>query len=120
MTILEIPTDSDNPSWNEIIPLEGVGYKVCFTWNNRDQSWVLDIQLTDDTYVIMGIKLVANYELLGTYAQENQPPGTLFLYDTSGQKEDCTRDELGSRWKLYYITSDDEEALQIRAALGIL
>jgi len=118
MAAYEIPTNSENPSWSEIITLEGSNYIFSFTWNARDKSWVLDIQLTDDLPVIMGIKLVANYELLGTYAQNKQPPGSLFLYDTAGKREDCNREELGARWKLYYITSNDPLAIAAKEKLG--
>jgi hypothetical protein len=118
MAILEIPTNSDNPSWSEIIALEGIGYLLSFTWNNRDNSWVLDIQLPDETPIIMGIKMITNYELLGTYAEQNMPEGSMVLYDTSGAREDCTRDELGNRWKLYYVTSDDPIALAIKEEFG--
>lgn len=120
MSFLEIPTNSDNPTWSEIIKLDDISYIFSFTWNNRDSSWTLDIQSTDGSDIIMGIKLVSNYELLGTYAQTGQPQGTMFLFDTSGLKQDCDRTELGSRWKLYYITHDDPLALAVREELGLL
>lgn len=107
MAIVEIPTDSENSTYTQVLQLEGVFYLFDFHWNTRDEAWYCSIFLTDGTPLVSGIKLVVDYELLASYKVANQPPGALFLIDTTLNGLPCGRNELGVRCKLLYLTSDE-------------
>lgn len=108
MTILSIPVFSEQASFTQTIPIDGITYKLQIYWNVRDEHWFFSLYLPDDTLVLTGIKMPVNFTLLNSFSGENVPPGDFLLYDDSGNNEPCGRDELGDRCLLLYITGDDE------------
>lgn len=107
MSILEIPTSSDDAAYTQTVSLEGIFYLLRIFWNTRDVSWYLDMSLTDATPIIVGKKLVIDHEIINRHKIPQQPPGALFLVDTGLSKETCGRTDLGDRCKLIYLTSDE-------------
>lgn len=105
MTIQQIIVDKTQGISQQIVNLEGIDYKLRFVWNSRDNNWYLDISLPDDTPLVMGIKMVINYDLIGHYVQEGVPPGSFMLF--SEDSSPITRDNINDICKLLYTTSDD-------------
>lgn len=108
MTTQVIFTDTANLFWSQTTTLDGVAYLLTFQYNTRESCYYLQIQSADgSTTYAQGIKLVANYPLLRTYAT---PPGELFVQST-----DPTNDgppalgELGDgqRCSLLYVPETD-------------
>jgi len=108
MAIYEIPTFSDSSAYVETINIDGIFYHFHFIWNTRDESWNLSISLVDGTSIIMGRKLVTNYEMLQNAIVENQPIGFLILIDQNGGNDSATRNSLGTEHRLYYLDNDEE------------
>lgn len=50
--------------------LQGVSYQFTFYWNSRVMQWHMDIRLEDQTPVVLGIALVAQYPMLQDYNLE--------------------------------------------------
>jgi len=107
MSILVIPTDSDNSTYKQTIQIEGIYYILDIHWNTRDEAWYLSIYLADLTPIVTGIKLVIDYELINDYKVDSMPPGALFLIDTSLKGFPCGRVDLGQRCQLIYLTADE-------------
>lgn len=107
MAILEIPLDSENSTYTQVMQLEGTFYLLSFHWNTRDEAWYCSIFLTDGTPIVSGIKLVVDYELLHDYKIANQPPGALFFIDSTLNGIPCGRNDFGDRCKLIYLTSEE-------------
>ena len=105
MSILQINIDTEQAITSQTVNLEGQDYILRFTWNNRDNSWNMDILLPADVPIIMGIKLVVNYELISRYIQANVPPGMMILYNDDNIQ--YNRNDIDNTHLLLYITSDD-------------
>jgi len=104
-TLLQIPTNSNgNPSFSEVISIDGIYYKLAFKWNTRDTCWLLDFLDINDSPIMIGIKLIINYELILLHAMPVMPLGILYLIDLSGSYEPCGFEDLGGRCKLHYLS----------------
>lgn len=99
------------------IALDGRTYIVNVMWNGRDESWHMDLLLSDSTPVAMGMKLTANWNPLRTFrGQANVPPGAFVVIDTAADTTaentgtaDPGRADLGvnRRVRLLYYTADE-------------
>jgi len=106
MAISQITVNTEQGISQQTVNLDGQYYIFRFIWNNRDESWDMDILLPGDIPLIMGIKLVVNYELISRYIQEGVPPGMLILYNADNVR--YGRYDLNKSHVLLYITADDE------------
>ena len=61
--------------WNEQIQLGSTVYNITCQWNALNQHWTLDILTRDLEPLIVGVKIVVNYNLLAQYATFGLPPG---------------------------------------------
>lgn len=102
MAIVEIPLRSTIPSYKFRIPLEGIFYTFKFEWNTRMTKWMFSILTQDETPIIEGVPCITNYQFVKRFSQSNLPPGKIFLVDTSGDKIDPGRYDLGERVKMFY------------------
>lgn len=91
--MLKIPF-KDFPSFTERISLDGVPYRFRFRWNTRGEFWTMDIFSQDSTAIILGVKLVLDYELIANFAWMGLPPGELWAVDTTGSLLTIGRDDL--------------------------
>lgn len=104
---LTIPLENVTPSFTELVFLEGINLKFWFYWNAREEIWNLSILDVNDNPLLMGIKLISNYELILQHPTLAIPRGSLFLWDTSGEGDSAGYNDLGTRHKLIYTTSDE-------------
>lgn len=103
--ILEIPVDSENPSFKFRTTLESVQLVMRFDWVIRIERWSMSIFDDSENPVLLGVTLNVNDELLERFEIAALPPGKMILYDTSGRNKECGRNDLGDRCKLFYETS---------------
>lgn len=61
------------------ISLEGVSWQFTFYWNGRAAQWHMDIRREDQTPLVLGIALVAQYPMLIDYNIEEQGLSGYFL-----------------------------------------
>ena len=55
--------------WQEQIELGSQTFVLSFSWNAMNEYWVMDILTRDLVPIILGIKVVANYDLTAQYVQ---------------------------------------------------
>lgn len=104
MTVI-IPTRS-LPAFNFEMALEGVPYRFSFEWNSRREFWTMNIFTRTDVPLIVGIKLILNYELIRRY-RRNLPPGAIVAIDITGRLQRIGREDLGENVRLIYIPRDE-------------
>jgi len=92
---LIIPIDNNPASSTEEITLDLSPFRFVFTFNNRFNFWVMEIQNRDLITVIAGIKLVLNYSLSIQYVGRSLPPGELFCIDTTDNEITVFRSNIG-------------------------
>ncbi len=103
--ILEVPLDSEDPSFKLRTTLEDVQLVLRFDWVIRIARWSMSIFDDSESPILLGVTLNVNNELLERFEIPALPPGKMLLYDTSGRWLECGRNDLGDRCKLFYETS---------------
>jgi hypothetical protein len=107
-TPIEIPVATDTPLYTQRITLDGVEYVFKFDWNDRESRWYFGLFAIDETPIVTGIKVVANWPLLRRFTAEKVPPGVLVAVDLSPERgESPTFTELGFRVRLLYYPKND-------------
>jgi hypothetical protein len=106
MALIIIPTSITKSNYVQNTTLDGVEYVLRFRWNQRESKWYLAIELPDETVLVAGIKVVADWPLLKMQTSELLPPGELFAVDSTGQETDPGLRDLGERVTLFYFEGD--------------
>lgn len=101
--IVTLPNRTDIARYLFLVTLSSE-FRFRFYFNRRDQHWYFDIQNPDGTQLRSGIKVVADFPLLKTWAEQTRPIGELLAIDAASDV-DPGIDELGGRTLLVY---DDE------------
>lgn len=102
MAIYEIPLQAINGHADSLsVTLEGAAYIFRFDWKERLEAWYMDLERSDGTAIFRGQRCTPEFNY-GDLSLDL--PGTLVIF---GQ-EDAPRDGIGTRWQLYYVTSDHE------------
>lgn len=107
MATLLIPTSSD-PYYSQKVKLDGRDFVFRFSYNEREARWYLGILDDEETPLRLGLKLVANWELLQHYrADPRMPPGELWVMDLTESNAPPTLNELGEgkRCELTYFSA---------------
>ena len=103
----EIPLRPASPSYNQSITLDETPIQLSIRWNGRDGAWYLDIMDQAGNNLILGIKIVTGWELIGRFTNPALPPGRLLVVDLDDQKVEPDRDDLGSSIILVYFTESE-------------
>lgn len=110
---VELPIASLNAIWSESVALDGVVYRLTFTWSTRSQAWYMTIAEDDGTAIVSGIKILPQISLLQRHKDERLPPGVLYAFDVieGDNAERPTKSQLGNKLKLIYTTRAELEEL---------
>lgn len=105
--MLLITTYPQEENYSIEVSLEGVSYVLSFLWNARCEAFFISMAGVDGTKLISGTKLVADTPLFSNVRAG--PPGALVVFDSSGERRDPGKLELGKdkRCQLYYITAEE-------------
>lgn len=109
MSFLTLPT-FDDPFYDMLIDLEGVGYRVEFRFNQRNNCWYFDLSLEDGTELLKGIKIVPSIPLLSRFANRKIPAGILMAVNNAIDNDlPPGLIELGptERVQLNYVTEEE-------------
>lgn len=111
MAMQEIPFDSANPHFAQVVELDGQQYRMRVCYNQRADRYVLDMALADGTPFVAGMRIIPERDLLRRYIYHSaHPGGALFckLLDVTSDAAPAFG-ELGpgKRCTLWYIPVDD-------------
>jgi hypothetical protein len=107
--LLPLKTDA-TPHYSFGVTLDGVAYTFEFRWNDRGEFWVFDIADGSGNPLVSGRKVVVDFPLLGRFAVEGLPEGSLFAVDTSGAGQGPTLEDFGARVTMVYLTAEEMAA----------
>jgi hypothetical protein len=95
----------ETPSFQEEVTLDGIVYSLIISWNSLGAFWVLSIFDRDLNPIILGIKLVLNYELFKMHPKLNSPKGELYVIDIKEGSGTISFEDLTSngRCQLVYV-----------------
>jgi hypothetical protein len=105
MAYLLIPVRTDLPAYEFSITLESVIYILSFEWNDRGQFWTMDILDQDQNYLVAGIRMVSEINLLRRFKNTKLPAGDFILNDTSSKGRDPSFFNFGTEILLFYRES---------------
>lgn len=108
MAILTIPTRTDLGAYTFQVELDGKVYRFSMQFNDREGFWYFSIADEGGNAIRSGVKVVANWPLLGRVAEEAAPPGLLFAIDPTDQDLDPGLSDLG---ETVFLTYMEEESL---------
>ncbi len=106
---LEIPIDTDAPHFTQTTALDGVDFRFEFRFNEREQRFYMDLRDVDDDPILVGVKLVADWDALRYLVDPRRPQGTIMIVDSQGEGRAARLGDLGRRIKLIYLTAEDLE-----------
>ncbi len=100
------------PSFNQEVVLDGNSYVLNFNWNSRGGYWTIDFLGQLRNPLVMGIKIVIDYGLIGQFVGYGLPEGELYAIDLSGDTNKIQQyDFVNNRVGMYYITKSELESV---------
>jgi hypothetical protein len=102
MATFIIPTRTDLEYYTERVELDGVVFELTFSWNTREEVWMISVADADGVALASGVKIVVDWELFRSVSNADMPEGIMMALDTSGAGLDPGLTELGERVILLY------------------
>jgi hypothetical protein len=93
--------------WQEQIELGSQTFVLSFSWNAMNEYWVMDILTRDLVPIILGIKIVANYDLTSQYVTNGKPSGDIVCENIIGGLGKIQRYDMGEIAELIYYTQGE-------------
>lgn len=75
---------------------------VNLRWNTRDAAWYFDLLDETESRIISGVKIVLGIPLARRSTDPRMPLGIFYAVDLSGENNEATFDDLGTRVVLYF------------------
>ena len=109
MAVLTLPVDSENPSYEFQVDLEGATHTLRFDFNTRAGLWQMSLlDAAAENLVIGSVPVLTGVSLFSNYkAAPGIPPGDFVAINEADPGADAGRDDLGSAVKLFYAESGD-------------
>lgn len=104
---VDIPFFNTFANFSQELTLDGVSYRLDFTYNWRSMQWSMSILDIDQNPLVCGIPLVLNFNLFYQYPGRDLPKGEFYVVDTTDEEEKVTRGNMGPILILTYIPEDE-------------
>lgn len=106
---LIVPVFPGEPLYNERVRLDDRDYIFRFDWAHREQRFYMSIKDQDEKLLLLGVKVVANWDLLSRHHfNEVLPPGSLIPVDLEQGGVSPTFNDFGTRVRLFYYAADED------------
>jgi hypothetical protein len=102
----EIPLLTGEPAQSLRVELEGELYNMRITYNERANTWGLDLADVDAVPLASGVLLVVGADLIDAY---KLGIGGLFMVEIGTTGGDAGANNLGDVYKLIYLTEQEVE-----------
>lgn len=100
---VDVSSSTTSTRWDQISEIDGREYQLIFSWNDRYQSWYLDILDQDSSPILYGKRLVCGVVLGRELVGDSRIwPGKLSCVATTPDASDPGQFDLGSRVLLVY------------------
>lgn len=109
---MQIIPFKESASWQAQITLSNVIYILLFKWNAMNQYWVMSIYDRNSVPILLGVKVVTNYNLTEQFVVSGMPEGDIVCQNIIGEWTDVKRFDMGETTELIYYALNELEALQ--------
>jgi len=99
------------PQWREQIQLSGTIYFLRFRWNALNEFWSMDVLTADESPIVLGVKIVNNWNLLEQYSMLEKPLGEILCQSVIGSFEKLKRYDMTIASQLVYYEENELEQL---------
>ena len=94
-------------AWRSQVTLSGVIYLFYFRWNALNQYWVMNIFNVDNQPVLLGVKVVVNFDLTEQFVVVDKPSGEIICQNILDQWNDIGRFDMGETTELIYYEASE-------------
>jgi len=98
-------------AWVAQITLSDVIFNLHFKWNALNKYWVMGIYNRNDEPVLIGVKVVVNWNLTGQFVTVGMPEGDVVCQNVLGGFEKIQRFDMGDIAELFYYLPGELEAI---------
>jgi hypothetical protein len=88
--------------WSEQIQLSSTIYNLVCQWNALNKYWTMDVLTRDQVPLVVGIKIVVNYNLLKQYSVFGLPAGDTVCQSIIGSFAKLGRFDMDRTAELVY------------------
>ena len=99
-------------AWQAQITLTNVIYILFFKWNALNKYWIMDIYDRNDQPILLGVKVVTNYNLTKQFVVSGMPSGEIICQNIFDNWNDIERFDMGQTTELIYYEAGEFEAIQ--------
>lgn len=103
MSAIRIVTTPE-PDTTQRVQLDKSTYALRIVWSQRGECWHMHIADSIGAPLINGLRMVTLYPLLDRFHYLPLPVGELWFLDTRDGEGNPTLEEMGDRYRLYYVT----------------
>jgi hypothetical protein len=89
-------------AWKAQITLTDTIFVLFFRWNALNKYWVMNIYDRNETPILLGVKLVTDYDLTAQFPLTGMPTGDILCQNILGQLGPIERFDMGRTTELMY------------------
>ena len=104
-----LPLISEDVDYTFDTELEGYVVQFRIRWNETAQAWYADMSAEGTDLNLKGVKLVGGVDLLSPFAVLDF--GQMYVVDQEGTFTDPSRDTLGDRHQVVYLTIEESNVI---------
>lgn len=108
---MQIIPFKESAAWKAQITLSGVIYILFFKWNALNKYWVMNIYDRNESPILLGVKIVTNYNLTEQFVILGMPPGDVICQNILGNWNDIQRFDMGETTEIIYYENAELESL---------
>jgi hypothetical protein len=97
-------------AWQVQITLTGTIYILYFRWNAMNKYWVMNIYNLNSEPIVLGIKIVTNYNLTQQFVATGMPSGDILCQNILNQWNEIQRFDMGETNELIYYEAGEIQA----------
>lgn len=99
-------------AFQQQITLTSVIYLLYFRWNAMNKYWVMNIYDRNDNPVLLGVKIVTNFDLTSQFsALTGMPSGDILCQNILGLWDTIQRFDMGQTTEIIYYEPGELKAL---------
>jgi len=104
---MQIIPSKQNSQYREDIELDGTNFILIFSWNALNEFWSVGIYDGDLNPIVLGIKIVTQFNLTQQLVQVNMPLGDILCQNIVGFFEKIERNDMGQTNELIYYAEGE-------------
>ena len=97
-------------AWSEQINLTNSVFILHFQWNALNRYWVMSIYNQDNIPILLGVKIVPNFDLTKQFVQAGMPAGDILCQNILNEWGEIGRFQMGQTNELIYYEPGELEA----------